>query len=252
MPVDPANRQAELATQINLQLRLERAMRRRIRAALNKALRNGARGFLDGGIVGVQVATASHEEDVRKVLTAFMLRTGTVFGNRILDSLRARQTRDAETIFEEAFRLWVQARAATQAKRISDTTITQIRDIILAAFQEGIGSAATAKQIREATSLTAFRSNVIARTETHTAANQASQEAARSTPQSDELKREWIAAEDDRTRSTHMAANTQVVGMEEPFKVGEASLMFPGDPNGPPGEIINCRCTLAYITPEFG
>jgi len=37
------------------------------------------------------------------------------------------------------------------------------------------------------------------------------------------------------------------VGMNEPFLVGGASLMYPGDPNGPASEIINCRCVARPV-----
>jgi hypothetical protein len=33
----------------------------------------------------------------------------------------------------------------------------------------------------------------------------------------------------------------------EPFTVGNAHLLFPGDPTGPPGETIRCRCSLAVV-----
>lgn len=58
-----------------------------------------------------------------------------------------------------------------------------------------------------------------------------------------ELERQWVAILDNRTRPTHAAADGQVVGLEEPFIVGGCALMFPGDPSGPPREILNCRCT---------
>jgi hypothetical protein len=38
--------------------------------------------------------------------------------------------------------------------------------------------------------------------------------------------------------------------MDEKFKVGDAELMFPGDPEGPADEVINCRCAVGYIVDE--
>jgi uncharacterized protein with gpF-like domain len=59
----------------------------------------------------------------------------------------------------------------------------------------------------------------------------------------------WVGTLDERIRDTHAAAHDQVVPLDEPFKVGGARMMFPGDPDGPASEVINCRCTLV---PEFG
>lgn len=57
----------------------------------------------------------------------------------------------------------------------------------------------------------------------------------------------WIATEDDRTRPTHKAADGQRTLLSQPFMVGGAQLLFPGDPRGPANEVINCRCTILPI-----
>lgn len=54
----------------------------------------------------------------------------------------------------------------------------------------------------------------------------------------------WLATDDSRTRETHDLADGQRTLMSEPFRVGGAALMFPGDPRGPAQEVINCRCSL--------
>lgn len=51
---------------------------------------------------------------------------------------------------------------------------------------------------------------------------------------------------DARTRETHRDADGQRVRVGEPFTVGDAKLDYPGDPVGPPGEVINCRCSMAF------
>ena len=56
-------------------------------------------------------------------------------------------------------------------------------------------------------------------------------------------KKRWLATLDQRTRDTHAALDGTVVGVDDKFPNG---LMYPGDPEGPAGEVYNCRCTLIY------
>lgn len=66
-----------------------------------------------------------------------------------------------------------------------------------------------------------------------------------------ELIKVWLAADhghSPRSRPTHRAAHGQVVGLRERFRVGEAELDRPGDPDGPANEIIQCRCSVSYLT----
>lgn len=57
----------------------------------------------------------------------------------------------------------------------------------------------------------------------------------------------WLATEDTRTRPTHDQADGQRTLLESPFRVGGSDLMFPGDPRGAAGEVINCRCTMLPV-----
>ena len=61
------------------------------------------------------------------------------------------------------------------------------------------------------------------------------------------IQRVWKAVKDLRTRDSHGEADGQVVGVNEPFSVGGAHMMFPGDPSGPPREVYNCRCTIDEV-----
>lgn len=55
------------------------------------------------------------------------------------------------------------------------------------------------------------------------------------------LKKEWLATLDGRTRHSHAALDGEKVGTDEKFSIG---CRFPGDPQGRPGEVYNCRCTM--------
>lgn len=61
----------------------------------------------------------------------------------------------------------------------------------------------------------------------------------------------WISARDSRVRPTHApvtGAHGQVRPLREPFSVGEALLMRPGDESGPLDEVIQCRCSITVLT----
>lgn len=55
------------------------------------------------------------------------------------------------------------------------------------------------------------------------------------------LHKEWLATLDGRTRHSHAVLDGEKRSNDEPFSNG---CMYPGDPNGRPEEIYNCRCTL--------
>lgn len=63
-------------------------------------------------------------------------------------------------------------------------------------------------------------------------------------------RKRWRSRHDDRVRSSHREADGQAVALDDPFRVGGAELMYPGDPKGPAGEVLNCRCEMYLITTE--
>jgi len=66
-----------------------------------------------------------------------------------------------------------------------------------------------------------------------------------------QMKKQWLAANDDRVRETHAALDGQIVDVDEPFRVDGMEIMYPGDPSADPSLVYNCRCTLKYIYPKF-
>ena len=58
------------------------------------------------------------------------------------------------------------------------------------------------------------------------------------------LKHRWLATLDGHTRLTHRQCDGTVVEVGEEFPNG---LLFPGDPNGEPSEVYNCRCVITAV-----
>lgn len=61
------------------------------------------------------------------------------------------------------------------------------------------------------------------------------------------LKKEWMATLDNRTRHEHATLDGQRVEQDEDFKINGYSLEYPGDPNGAPEMVYNCRCTMIAV-----
>jgi SPP1 gp7 family putative phage head morphogenesis protein len=89
-----------------------------------------------------------------------------------------------------------------------------------------------------------------ARTSITSARNGARQEVAeRAVDMGIDIKKRWLATLDDRTRDTHQHLDGETVTVDAKFSNG---LMFPGDPEGKPGELYNCRCTMTYVDERTG
>lgn len=62
-----------------------------------------------------------------------------------------------------------------------------------------------------------------------------------------QMKKQWVATLDDRTRESHADIDGEVVEVDERFSNG---LMYPADPDGDPAEVYNCRCTMIAIVED--
>ena len=55
------------------------------------------------------------------------------------------------------------------------------------------------------------------------------------------MRQQWISTLDGRTRDSHVDMDGEVIDVGGTFS---NKCRFPGDPQGPAGEVYNCRCTL--------
>lgn len=95
-----------------------------------------------------------------------------------------------------------------------------------------------------------YRSEVIARTEALRAVHSANEEAYQQAIDAghvrpDQLERTWVSALDERVRGSHSMLHGQVRLHGETWNGADGELRFPGDPDAPASETVQCRCSLA-------
>lgn len=169
---------------------------------------------------------------------------------------------EAETLFEQIMRAFINRFGGLKITQIIETTRDQIMRAIDRGVADGQSIDTIAKAMRETVpALSRTRAHIIARTEVHTASMHASEEVAKTAVAP--MNKRWISVFDHRTRDfgeggdgivdefNHRVMNEVTVGPDELFSVpskgGAFELMTgPGDPNGSAANVINCRCALVY------
>lgn len=244
------NRRRELAIQNALIDRLSAGFERSLARQLNATMIKAVRQYLaDGSDLGTNSVVMQDVPKLEKIFASQYRSVMIEFGNRILNGLKSHKPtahKDVNDAFMTRVNDFIRVFALDRATSISGTTIDQLRSIIQAGAVEGLGTREIAKNITERIPTIAnYRSNTIARTETHSASGYASEMAATETGLS--LKKEWVAFIDGRERDAHREADGQVVARDEDFTVGGENLAYAGDPSGSAENIINCRCTILYF-----
>lgn len=141
---------------------------------------------------------------------------------------------------------WLARNLGKKITGITETSRKRIAAQILEGTKKGESLPQIAKRIDKfyLESIIPNRSMVIARTEVGAATSWAQHEVALDSDVP--MEKEWLSQRDKRVRDTHVVADGQRVGLDDPFVVGEDELQYPRDPSGSPEEIIECRCDVLY------
>lgn len=176
---------------------------------------------------------------------------------KISKGIKAEDDFEISPILEVTFEEWINDVGLSNITAFDEVTAERLRRTISGVIADGGGIDDIVAAIGdEYDDIERWRALRIARTETTGAWGFASIEQARESGV--EMRKIWIAAQDERTRDDHDSAAEEYgeggdpgpIPIDEPFSVGSDFLDYPGDPSGSAENVINCRCTIAYIVTE--
>lgn len=159
-----------------------------------------------------------------------------------------------EGSYREFVSRWLINNAGTRITSVREELIEYLVKFIANGIEEGKDIRTISRELQKHILSRGFyrwQIERIVRTETTAAANQG---AVRAGGSSNIIwEKEWISSKDARTRRRpedqfdHFDIDGLRVGKEEKFNVQGDMLDYPGDPKGQPGNVINCRCTVAVV-----
>ncbi len=140
----------------------------------------------------------------------------------------------------------IKALVLESGAKINKTTMKEILALVNEALAEGLTVGELTANIEDKMASGAvWKSQRIGRTEMGKVENYGQMEGYKQSKHVD--YKGWLSAYAEDTREAHKEADAQYradpIPLEEPFIVGGEELMYPGDPAGSPGNIINCLCS---------
>lgn len=192
-------------------------------------------------------------EPMYKYISKLWTKVGGKFANDMASMVLKRKGLEDPNIdeWEEGFKIYTNERSRQITKKILKTQEQYIKSVIDRVVSEaqttGEAISAISGKIKEAFEqelvlMQKYEAERIARTEVIGASNKGSFDGAKST--GIPMQKIWSTSGLPGIRDTHLFYESRGwLGMDDEFGPG---LQYPGDPDGQPEEIINCRCSILY------
>lgn len=249
------DKQREAAAQDRMFSAFERALNRKMYREFTRTSREAAAMYKKtfGSDIAALSVMEEHGNRVYRILVATYTPVIRTMAARVYDAADGvkgtapGETKDRAGDIDRLVEDYIDTVGLDHSVSIAETSKSHIQRVLSDGANNGLNPVDLAKNVNSALggTLGRFRSEMIARTEVHSAAMNSSLTAANSLNLT--LLKEWIPVEDDRTRESHVEMlSHEAINPDEYFNVNGSQLMYPGDPNGPPEESINCRCIMVY------
>lgn len=233
----------------------ERKAYRIVQKHISKILRDLPTTNIDLYNYEMTIALNITFNDIFKMYKELYGTVGVDYGKRINKDLE--KIKKANVLFNDALLREILLFLSNDGGlRITSVRDTLIQDIIKS-IQKSLGENGTIVDLRNAIQAIISKNQTfykwqslrIARTETTTSSNYAAMQTALMSDLV--LEKFWISIQNDgRTRTTpydHLDMNNQKQELEKPFFVGGENIQYPGDTKASAGNVINCRCTVAFV-----
>lgn len=216
--------------------------------ALRRAIRKDVQ---DSSVQNLAQLQFIKTDNLRDTLIDRFEKNGKRYGNTIFKDLD--QQKRFNPFFSSAWSRFVLreygAKIGTKITLLRETIANQVANEVRKNIEEGADIVTDlTNQIQKVVNSNSFyrwQAERIARTETTTAMNTATEVAANET--GIEYEKQWLSAGDGNERPSHQAMNGTKTSKDGTFNNG---LRYPGDPLGSASEVVNCRCTLLYMPIE--
>jgi hypothetical protein len=245
----PASHAAQHAAFLHALDNFEAKLKGHIVSDKNAFIHAAAKRYAEHGTVNFFDLVHKHQEQLFKTLKEHYRKVIPAFGALALSHIRTKQFKDDEedSLFTDLTDQWIHTEGLKRSKLIADTSEADVLNTISNGMIDGLGTRAIASTIADLTDLSPWRSETIARTETHAAANYATAESVRNAQDKLGVKmlKTWLPTIDDRTRPAHADMDgSEAIPMDEMFTVDGEELDRPGDPSGSAENVVNCRCVM--------
>lgn len=237
---------------------IERPFARDVAREKNRFINKYAGNFLLG-IRNDAAAVELHTARIGEIFKSYISKTMPTFAKFQIQSFKSDKLKleckaAATDLIPYAINQYMTQYGYKRAQLVSKTTYDDIRKVLSTYADQPATDAEIAKEIKNVSQLTAARSAIIARTETH-ASSQYAVNALGNYIEANldiEIVKAWVASEDDKTRETHAEMDAgEYIGINDSFIVGNEELLFPGDPEGSAEEVIGCRCISVQEEKQF-
>lgn len=242
------NLKAYIKEQGLVQRRVETDMQRELNVLLAKQYKTYFNQIENKGKIS-KTAQLEGENQIEIVLTKYARLTYMVYKHLYMKYIKKNIQKDFGSDIDTYIAQYIKEHLGSKISYINDTTLDDVKKVFKKATEdEDISRTSIAKALNsEIKQISKSRAKIIATTETHNAMGTAQFKQANALQEelNEPVYKIWIASEDSRTRPDHVAAQAQgLIPLNKPFRVGNTYLMYPGDPNGPAEQVINCRCKM--------
>lgn len=200
-----------------------------------------------------------HQSRIGQIINAYVSKAMPTFARYQInqfksDKLRLEVKTAASDLVMQSIKQYMIKFGYKKAGLIAKTTSDDIKAVLAKYADMPITDNDLGDEIKNVTKLSAARSALIARTETHAATQFANNFIGSFVEQTLEVEmtKAWVSSDDERTRETHAEMDADnYIGLNDMFVVGGEELEFAGDPSGSPENIINCRCVTIYAEKKY-